>query len=955
MEIKATGIRRPAVFAVLVSFFSGGVFSGGVAFGQQDRIGGPIGGGGKVALRGSVHPQAQPQYDQGRAAPETEIRLVRLAFGPSPSQQVALDRLLAEQQERSSANYHRWLTPEQYADRFGLSQRDLDRVMAWLQAEGLTVNYLARGRNWITFSGPARNVELAFSTELHRYRVDGETHIANSTDPLIPAELAGVVLAVRGLDDFRMKPHTTEQAGTNPAYTTSAGLHQLAPDDIATIYHLAPLYSSGINGSGQRIVVPGQSDINLSDIATFRTNILASIFPQVMLVPGSSDPGMTSSQIESDLDLEWVGAVARNANIIYVNSTNALASAEYAISENLAPVISYSYAVCEPQLASATLSFATVAQQANAQGITFLSASDDTGAAGCDTGGAASHGPAVGFPASLPQVTAVGGTEFNEGNGTYWSSGNSSTLESALSYIPETAWNDSVTTSTLAASGGGMSVLYGKPSWQVGPGVPADGVRDVPDVAMAASAQHVSYLVVSGGNIHYLGGTSAATPVFAGIVVLLNQHSNSSGQGNINSNLYRLAQTSAFHDIVTGNNVVPCSYGSPGCTGGSFGYNAGPGYDLVTGLGSVDGYNLVSNWNMATPASAVTISCSPNPVYEQQPNSQGYSWFYTITLSEVAGVGTTLTGFTVNGTDYSSQLATDFGSTTLGAHGILSGNLEAKNLTVPTNVVFAFTGVDAGGRQWSQQLSVAFSGPLSTSGPVINSGGVVPLYSSSPVIQPGSWISIYGANLANGTTVWNGNFPVSLGGVSVTINNKPGYLWLVSPGQINLQAPTDVATGPVSVVVTSPNGTATSTVTLAPAGPSFSLFSARYPAGLILTPNGTGAYGGGTYDLLGPSGAFSFKTRPVKPGETIELFGVGFGPTNPPVPAGQSFSGAAPTVTPVSITIGGVSANVQFSGITGAGLYQFNVVVPNIGSGDQLLQAYTNGVVTQSGLSITVQ
>jgi uncharacterized protein (TIGR03437 family) len=472
---------------------------------------------------------------------------------------------------------------------------------------------------------------------------------------------------------------------------------------------------------------------------------------------------------------------------------------------------------------------------------------------------------------------------------------------------------------------------------------------------MSASAQHDSYLVVSGGTLHYLGGTSAATPVFAGIVVLLNQHTNSTGQGNINPNLYRIAQTNAYHDIVTGNNVVPCLNGSTGCTGNSFGYSAGPGYDLVTGLGSVDGYNLISNWNIATPASSVAISCSPNPVFEQQPNAQGYSWFYTITLSEMAGVSTTLTGFSIDGTDYSSQLASDFGSVTLAAHGILSANLEAKNLTVPANLVFVFTGVDAGGRQWSQQLSVPFSGSASANLPVIGSGGVVPLYSSSSVIQPGSWISIYGSNLANATTVWNGDFPVSLGGVSVTIDNKPGFLWLVSPGQINLQAPNDTKTGPVSVVVTTPNGTATSTVTLAAAAPSFSLLSAKYPAGLILTPNGTGAYGGGTYDLLGPSGAFSFKTRAVKPGETIELFGVGFGPTNPSVPAGQAFSGAAPTVTAVSVTIGGVSANVQFAGITEAGLYQFNVVVPAVGSGDQPLLAYTAGMVTQGGVSVTVQ
>jgi uncharacterized protein (TIGR03437 family) len=187
------------------------------------------------------------------------------------------------------------------------------------------------------------------------------------------------------------------------------------------------------------------------------------------------------------------------------------------------------------------------------------------------------------------------------------------------------------------------------------------------------------------------------------------------------------------------------------------------------------------------------------------------------------------------------------------------------------------------------------------------------------------------------------------------IDGKPGYLWLVSPGQINLQAPTDTATGLVNVTVTTPNGTVSSTVTLAAFGPSFSLLSAKYAAGVILTPNGSGAYGGGTYDLLGPSGAFSFNTRAVKAGETLELYGVGFGPTIPAVQAGTAYSGAAPTTNTVTVTIGGVPATVLFSGITTTGLYQFNIVVPSAGAGDQLLQASVGGVQTPGGVYVTLQ
>ena len=245
---------------------------------------------------------------------------------------------------------------------------------------------------------------------------------------------------------------------------------------------------------------------------------------------------------------------------------------------------------------------------------------------------------------------------------------------------------------------------------------------------------------------------------------------------------------------------------------------------------------------------------------------------------------------------------------------------------------------------------------ISKDAPIVTMGGIVPVYSSSATIAPGSWISIYGSNLAGTTAVWNGDFPTSLGGVSVTVNGKPAYLWFVSPTQINLQAPDDTATGTVNVVVTNENGSVTSTTTLAPTSPSFSVLGdGKHLAAVILTPDGSGSYGGGQYDLSGPAGAFAFNTRPVKPGEQLELFGVAFGPTNPMVPAGQNPDQPAPVVNPVSITIGGVPAEVSFAGITSAGLYQFNLTVPNVASGDQTVTATVAGVVTQTGLVIAVQ
>ena len=229
--------------------------------------------------------------------------------------------------------------------------------------------------------------------------------------------------------------------------------------------------------------------------------------------------------------------------------------------------------------------------------------------------------------------------------------------------------------------------------------------------------------------------------------------------------------------------------------------------------------------------------------------------------------------------------------------------------------------------------------------PSILSGGVVPVYSSSSTIQPGEWVSIYGTNLASAAATWTGNFPTSLGGTSVTINGKSAYLWLVSPGQINLQAPSDTATGTVPVVVTTFAGSATSTVTLAQFAPTFLLLDAKHVTGIILRSNGSGAYGGGAYDIIGPTGkSLGYPTVAAKAGDTIELYGTGFGPTNPAVSAGQAYSGAAATTNPVILLVNNVSVTPAFAGLSGAGLYQLNLAVPpGLGTGDVSLQATVGG------------
>ena len=247
--------------------------------------------------------------------------------------------------------------------------------------------------------------------------------------------------------------------------------------------------------------------------------------------------------------------------------------------------------------------------------------------------------------------------------------------------------------------------------------------------------------------------------------------------------------------------------------------------------------------------------------------------------------------------------------------------------------------------------------PPGTPPPVIFAGGVVPVYSPVNTIQPGEWVSIYGTNLAGATALWDNDFPTSLDGTSVTIDGKPAYLWYVSPGQINLQVPDDTNTGTVTVVVTTAAGTGTSAATLAAVAPAFLLFDTRHVAGIIVRTDGSGACGGGTYDFIGPTGSsLGFPAVAAKAGDVVELYGTGFGPTNPAVPAGRAFSGAAWAVDAVSIQIDNWNVTTSFAGQSGAGLVQINLTIPSgLGTGDVPLAATVGGVETPSGVVISLQ
>ena len=635
-----------------------------------DRIRGSVDARVTRPVRSSLHQSARPEADRGPVNPAMRLEHVILTFRPSAVQQAELDQLLAAQQNPGSLRFHQWLSPEEFAARFGLSAADESKVGAWLESEGLAVKQQARGRNWVAFSGTARNIGRALRTEIHKFAVDGIEHFANATEPSVPAALDEIVGGFIGLDDFA--PQSQARAVPLPEYNGGSS-HYLAPDDLATIYNIAPLYKSGLDGTGQSIAVVGQSAVDPKDLQLFKTRHNLPANDVNFILYSGVNPGFTDSEIEGLLDLEWAGAMAPKATLYYVYGTNAITAIIYAINLNMAPVISVSYGTCEYN-ASPTV-YRAMAQQANAQGITILAASGDSGAAGCDAQAdspMASRGMVALFPAIMPEVTAVGGTQFVEGTGTYWAKTNSADLSSALSYIPEAAWNESGMNG-LGSTGGGISRIYPKPAWQNVPGITEANFRHSPDVSLTAAA-HDAYIVIYHGRVYVVAGTSASAPAMAGILTLLNQYQvlngfqAKAGLGNVNPQLYRLSQSapSAFHDIVAGDNVVPCSLGSPDCLTGKFGYATGTGYDLATGLGSIDASNLFANWNSKTNSVSVDLALSAT------------SLSLNDSLNATALV-TPATGGTPTGTVAFSANGTPLGSVTL----IPRGSAQAADLTIP--------------------------------------------------------------------------------------------------------------------------------------------------------------------------------------------------------------------------------------------------------------------------------
>ena len=701
--------RKPLAFPALSAIFLF-LCLAAPSFGQttspQSRIALPIDDSNLVTLHGNTSPYATAAADQGAVDPGLTMHRMLLLLQRSPAQESALEELLQEQQDKTSPNFHQWLTPQQFGAQFGPAQQDIQTVTLWLEGHGFKVNSVAQGGILIDFTGTAAQVTEAFHTPIHKYALRGKTYYANAQDPQIPVALSQVVAGVRSLHNFPARalnhsagtfhrdPDTgrVSHAGPLPVPQFNPGPYQcglnggpcetLGPFDLATIYNISPLWTSqGIDGTGEVIAISGETDINPADWTSFWAMFgVTAPKGKLNIIVNGPDPGIVGDEPEADIDTQWSSAVARGATIDYVESQATETtlgvdlSAEYIVDNNIAGVMSESYGICELYIGTSGNTFYnTLWQQAAAQGITVFISSGDQGSAVCDRDEEyAENGLAVNGFGSTPYNVSVGGTDFNDGTtaSKYWNTTNNATnFSNAKSYIPEETWNDSCTNSEIfplagvntaeescnnyevqenqllvvAGGSGGASNCtvstgqtpgtcsggYPKPAWQTGSGVPSDGKRDLPDVSLFASnGFNGSFYIICqsdaapdacdlNGNFQGYGGTSVASPAWAGIMALVEQKTGER-QGNANYVFYKIANAAqnscnsnspsancVFYDIPSGSTIAqPCLTGSVDCkttqSGDAYGvltgYATTSGYDLATGLGSVNVTNLVTQW-----------------------------------------------------------------------------------------------------------------------------------------------------------------------------------------------------------------------------------------------------------------------------------------------------------------------------------------------------------------------
>jgi subtilase family serine protease len=778
------------------------------------------------AIPNHVPSWAKPENFAAAVPDGQKMESVTLVLARHPDQEQAFEALLAAQQDPASPEYHRWLTSTEIGERFGASTEELDKLTGWLESQGLHVDWVAPGRNFIGFSGSAGDMSSAFRTEINYYDIGESRKMSVAAPPMVPTALAPLVKAVRGLSTIDERPlHVgkTVRSGS-PEVTAGTGEYYVAPADFNKIYDVPATYT----GQGVAIGIVGLSRVDTADLSNFKQLTATSFANPTVIVPtafGGSDPGPAATappapdaQGEATLDVMRASSIAQAAKVLLVvnkpeanGSGNIFPDAQYLVQTKPVPVqiINISFGSCESESGEVDVdSWDSLFQQAAGEGISVFVSSGDSGASGCDAHGSAPPSdPEPNSPNSLcssSYATCVGGTEFNDASDytKYWSSSNGTGFLSALSYIPEGAWNEPLDGNDepeVAATGGGVSLFIATPIWQTGRGVPsARAGRYTPDIAFSASIHdgYFSCFAAAGAScvpnsqnefeFEIFGGTSAAAPDMAGVTALLDQKMGK-GVGNLNPELYSLAAStpSVFHDVtVATSGVSGCTVNTPsmcnnsipgpdGLTGGQAGFEAGTGFDETTGLGSLDVGKFLSSYTSGKLATAVTGKATAvtaaGATLAGTVNANGQSakyWFAYGTSSTLAGAAQTpavaVSGSSVvtvtakltklmPGTKYYFQLqASDSGGTATGAIGSFATLKGTQTITFkqPASPVKYGVAPIALSATSSSGLAVSFK---VLSGPAKRSGSTIAIIGAGTVVveatQAGSTNYLAAANV----------------------------------------------------------------------------------------------------------------------------------------------------------------------------------------------------------------
>jgi subtilase family serine protease len=601
----------------------------------------------RVTLRGNTRPEATGENDRGRVPDDFLLEHMLLQLRRPPETEQDFDDYVESLTRHGSANFHQWLTPTQVGENYGLNDSDLRTIEDWLERHRIQVNYVYPNRVVMDISGTAQALREAMGVEIHYLDVDGERRFANMNDPEIPEALAPAIVGIVSMHDF--PPHAMVKQRPELTYTDSTGTYRgVTPSDLAAIYNLNPLFSQGITGSGQTVVVVEDSDpYTTNDWTSFETEFgltkyggtLSVVHPSPSNPSNCADPGDNTDDSEVAVDMEYAAAAAPGAAIEVATCRDSATTGPLIAVENInaqAPhpyIVSVSYGACETgDGAAENAAFNSAYQTAASEGISVFVSAGDEGAASCDADAtSASHGINVSGWASTPYNVAVGGTDFGDTyagtNNTYWSATNSGTYQSALGYIPEIPWNDSCA-SVLVATYAGKNPPYGTNGYcnsggtsfrttSSGSGGPSECATGTP------------------GTPEEVGGSCAGYPKPSWQAGLF---------GNPNDGVRDLPDVSLFASngiwghfyiicyshVVTGNGGHPCTAGTPdptassGATWSAFGGTsfAAP---ILAGIQA-----MVNQRTAALTITPVPGQGNPNPVY------------YAIAASEYGATGSSL-------------------------------------------------------------------------------------------------------------------------------------------------------------------------------------------------------------------------------------------------------------------------------------------------------------------------